>query len=312
MSLTRPPWFRPSLLVIAIGALVGVSFFAIGSAAASDESVLIAVVGDIECGADSPTAADRCQSDRVRELIDAHPVDLVLMPGDVQYETGSAADFASEFGATWGDLTSILRPAPGNHEYRDDVAGYRDYFGDAVQTDGQLFYGFDAGAWLGLSLDSNCSRIDCSSTGSQFGWASGQLSAWSAVDPTACSIAEYHHPVVTSYAVDQDAEGRFAETFAMLSNQGVDIVVAGHVHAYERFASVDAHNQPAVSGTVQFTVGTGGKSHYKPHGVPETKAAFYTDSRYGVLFLSLAHNAYTYEFVDVDGNVIDAGDGVCR
>jgi hypothetical protein len=248
----------------------------------------------------------------VRALIDAHHADLIMMPGDLQYETGSVEDFASEFGPTWGDVISILRPAPGNHEYRDAVAGYRGFFGDSAATEGELHYGFAAGSWQGLSLDSNCTEIDCSAEGRQYAWASGQLAAWSAVNPTGCSIAEYHHPMVTSYAVDTDPEARFAETFAMLSNLGVDIVVAGHVHAYERFAPVDATLQPAETGTVQFTVGTGGKSHYKPKGTVETRAAFFDDSHYGVLFLRLSRNSYTFEFVDIQGNVLDSGDGTCR
>ena len=312
MSRKRPPWFRPVLLFIAVGALVSASLFAIGSASASDDSVLIAVVGDIQCGADSPTGSDRCQSNEVRALIDAHAPDLVLMPGDLQYETGSVSDFASEFGPTWGDITSILRPAPGNHEYRDQVGGYRGFFGDSVTTNGSLFYGFGAGTWQGLSLDSNCSDIDCSPAGAQYQWASGQLGAWSAVDPTGCTIVEYHHPVVTSYAVDVDAEARFAETFGMLETQGVDIVVAGHVHAYERFAPVDALLQADETGTAQFTVGTGGKSLYNPKGEPDTQADFFTDSHYGVLFLRLYNDSYSFEFIDIDGNVVDHGERSCR
>jgi hypothetical protein len=312
MTRKRSLWLRPSLLFIAVGALVGVSFVAIGSAAASDDSVLIAVVGDIQCGTDSPTGYNRCQSNRVRALIDAQKPDLVLMPGDLQYETGSVTDFTTEFGQTWGDLTSVLRPAPGNHEYRSDVAGYRGFFGEAFETGGQLHYGFDAGTWHGLSLDSNCNEIDCSSAGAQFAWASGQLAAGSAIDPAGCSIVEYHHPVMTSYAVDVDSEARFAETFAMLEAQGVDIVVAGHVHAYERFAPADDQLKATESGTVQFTVGTGGKSLYKPKGAPETQADFYTDSTYGVLFLRLYRSSYTFEFIDVDSNIVDAGQGTCR
>jgi alkaline phosphatase len=192
------------------------------------------------------------------------------------------------------------------------VRGYRSFFGDSVTTNEQLHYGFGAGTWQALSLDSNCEEIDCSSAGAQYAWASSQLAAWSAIDPSGCSIVEYHHPVSTSYAVDADADARFAETFAMLETQGVDVVVAGHVHAYERFAAVDAALNPDETGTTQFTVGTGGKSHYNPKGEPDVKADFYTDSRYGVLFLRLYSASYTFEFIDVDGNVVDSGERSCR
>lgn len=312
MSRERPRWGRPSLLFIAVGVLVSASFVAMGSAVADDDSILIAVVGDIQCGADSATGANRCQSDKVRELVDSQNPDLVLMPGDLQYEAGSVGDFANRFGATWGDITSILRPAPGNHEYRDNVEGYRGFFGESVTTDGHLFYGFGAGTWHGLSLDSNCNKIDCSAAGAQYAWAASHLATWSAIDPSGCSIAEYHHPVGTSYDVDVDPEARFAETFAMLATEGVDIVVAGHVHAYERFAPVDSNLNPVDIGTTQFTVGTGGKSLYKPKGSPDVQASFYTDSRYGVLFLRLYQDSYTFEFIDVNGRVVDQGERSCR
>ena len=319
MSRKRPLWFRPSLLLTAVGALVGASFLAMGSAAANDESTVVAVVGDIQCGSESAghdhtgdATSKRCQSEKVRALIDAHHADLIMMPGDLQYDSGSSADFAGEFGPTWGDLTSILRPAPGNHEYRDNVVGYRGFFGDYVTTDGQLFYGFGAGDWQGLSLDSNCKEIDCSASGAQYAWASGQLAAMKAADPTGCTIAEYHHPVVTSYATDEDPQKRFADTFALLSNQGVDIVVAGHVHAYERFAPVDGQLQPSDTGTVQFTVGTGGKSLYRPTGTPDERAAVFDNASFGALFLKLSKTSYTYQFIDVDGTVLDSGKGTCH
>ncbi len=301
---------RLSFLIVSVCVLVGGGFVAIASASAEDQSVLVAVVGDIQCGADSPTGDDRCESQQVHSLIAEHHPNLVLMPGDLQYETGAPEDFAAEFGPTWSDMTSLIRPAPGNHEYRDKVAGYLGYFGDSVTTEGQLFYGFGAGPWQGLSLDSNCAEMDCSAAGSQMTWASQQLAAWNTVDPGGCSIVEYHHPVLTAYT--KDSEPAFADTFAMLASQGVDIVVAGHVHAYERFAPVDATLAPAESGTVQFTVGTGGKSHYQGSKRPDTTPAFSTGGSFGVLFLTLNKGAYTFEFIDIDGNVLDKGAGTCH
>ena len=61
----------------------------------------------------------------------------VLPLGDIQYENGTLEKFLQSFEPSWGRLKGIMRPVPGNHEYRDPGAkGYFDYFNGIGQPDG--------------------------------------------------------------------------------------------------------------------------------------------------------------------------------
>jgi hypothetical protein len=55
--------------------------------------------------------------------------DAVALLGDLQYQVGLYTDFEGSFDLTYGAFKSLLRPAPGNHEFYDEhnatgVAGY--------------------------------------------------------------------------------------------------------------------------------------------------------------------------------------------
>jgi hypothetical protein len=54
----------------------------------------------------------------------------VALPGDIQYESGTLAEFRGSFDPSWGRFKSISYPAPGNHEWYDtpNGQGYFDYF----------------------------------------------------------------------------------------------------------------------------------------------------------------------------------------
>ena len=41
--------------------------------------------------------------------------------------------------------------------------------------------------------------------------------------------------------------------------RGVDLLLAGHAHSYERFAPQNAAGQPDPAGITEFAVGTGGR-----------------------------------------------------
>jgi len=84
-------------------------------------------------------------------------------------------------------------------------------------------------------------------------------------------------------------------------------VVNGHEHNYQRYGKQDATGQTTSDGIREFVVGTGGKSHY---GLLEEKDPNYETGNatdFGVLLLHLANDSYSWEFVAVSGDVLDAG-----
>ena len=82
----------------------------------------MAAAGDIACApGDSPSATECRQNDTADVVVGMNP-DAVLALGDLQYDRGTAAEFAA-YDASWGRFKSITHPVPGNHEY--DTCGGR-------------------------------------------------------------------------------------------------------------------------------------------------------------------------------------------
>ena len=94
---------------------------------------VIGAAGDIACDPADPnfSGADpaTCQHRATAGLLSG--ATAVLPLGDVQYEEPALAKYENGYGApgSWGDYNSVVRPAIGNHEYKEPgAAGYFDYF----------------------------------------------------------------------------------------------------------------------------------------------------------------------------------------
>jgi hypothetical protein len=148
---------------------------AAGTPSRAAPSVVVAAVGDIACGQDTPDAP--CRDDSVARLTASLDPDAVLLLGDIQYECGELSDFETFFDRFWGSLKPWLHPAIGHHEYGvddepDDLCyglpkgapGYWAYFGDAAtprepgcRLSCAGYFSFDLGAWHLIALNSVCS-----------------------------------------------------------------------------------------------------------------------------------------------------------
>ena len=113
--------------VLAAPALLGS-----GPAAVAEEPIVVAAAGDVACApGGSPSATGCRQSDTADVVAGMNPA-AVLALGDLQYDHGTAAEFAA-YDASWGRFKAITHPVPGNHEYDTSGAtGYYGYFGSAA------------------------------------------------------------------------------------------------------------------------------------------------------------------------------------
>ena len=112
----------------------------------------IAAAGDLVCGIQTPQEIP-CLAAYTAELVRQLQPHALLLLGDLQYETGSAQDFAAYFHPSFGEFKSITCPVPGNHEYFTPGArGYFDYFNGAGDDSGRAgsrrrgYYSFELGA----------------------------------------------------------------------------------------------------------------------------------------------------------------------
>jgi acid phosphatase type 7 len=236
----------------------------------------------------------------------------VLTLGDNAYPEGTAEDFAGCYDPSWGQFKARTRPSPGNHEYHTEGArGYFDYFGEAAGDPDEGYYSFDLGAWHIVALNSNCGEgeIRCGPGSAQVRWLEEDLAN---NDEQKCTLAYFHHPLFTSGSYRPGIE-RVERLWEVFYAGGVDVVLNGHDHNYQRFAPQDPQGRAdPEDGIREFVVGTGGRSNYQI-SQPIVNTEVYNDDTYGVLELTLHPKSYEWEFVPVEGeSFTDSGAAQCH
>ena len=301
---------------LAVSAVVAVCTLALASAPARGADAVIAAAGDIAC---DPTDdffflgegnGMRCRQRATSDLLLAGSWDAVLPLGDTQYWEGELANFNAVFDPTWGRLGPLLRPAVGNHEYlTPGAAGYFDYFGAAAGERGKGWYSYDVGTWHVVSLNSNCGALvgGCGPGSPQLEWLAADLAA----HPAACTLAYWHHPRFSSGPHGDDAS--YDAFWRTLYDAGVDVVLVGHDHDYERFAPQNPNGvADAAYGIREFVVGTGGRET-RPFFIVRANSEVRDASTLGVLKLRLRDGGYDWEFLPIPGGTFtDSGSASCH
>jgi hypothetical protein len=243
------------------------------------------------------------RSDQTAALLDRIP-GIVFTLGDNAYMSGSAEDFRRCYEPTWGRHRGRTRPTPGNHEYgTPNAADYFAYFGVSAGPPGLGYYSYEAGAWRVFALNTH---VPISSGSAQLSWLRGELSR----TPTRCALAYFHEPLFGSGT--NGGNPRLRDAWRVMYEFGVDIVMSGHNHGYERFAPQDPNGRLDLEhGIRQFIAGTGGAP---ATGFPQAQAnSEVRSSTWGVLKLTLRSTQYAWEFVPVPSQPLpDSGVGSCH
>lgn len=185
------------------------------------------------------------------------PADLWLMLGDNAYPNGTEANYQKAVFETYPGLlrSTCLWPTIGNHDARSassvkQTGPYYDNFtlptkGECggVASGTEAYYSFDHGPVHFICLDSQDS--DRKPDGAMAKWLKADLEA----NASAWTIAFFHHPPYTKGSHDSDEEhdsgGRLKDMrevfLPMLEEAGVDLVLCGHSHAYERSYLLHGH-----------------------------------------------------------------------
>jgi 3',5'-cyclic AMP phosphodiesterase CpdA len=276
---------------------------------ATTAPVTVFAAGDIaQCG---NAAAAYSGAAATAALVEAglanDPQAAVLLLGDLAYPRGTAADFQNCYNPTWGRFKSRSLPSPGNHEYATPgAAAYFAYFGAAAHTG---YYSTQLGAWRVISLDSNLAPA---AHAAQLAWLADDL----ARHPSTCTLAYWHHPMYSSGG--HGSLPQMKDVWQLLVKAGVELVLSGHDHDYERFAPQDADGKlDAARGVRQFVVGTGG-AFLTPFLRTRANSEWRDNSRTGVLKLQLGETGYSWEFMEAhydgfaNGRAPDRGSGACH
>ena len=239
---------------------------------------------------------------RTARLLDSIP-GTVFTVGDHAYVSGTPQEFAGCYAPTWGRQRARTRPALGNHDHgTPNAAGYFAYFGDRAPG---AWYAYDVGAWRAIALDSWSAIFQPLDGERQLAWLREELAA----HPRRCTVAYFHHPLFTSD--DRGGNEGVRALWDVIDSAGVDLVVNGHDHFYERFPP--RHADGAVDqarGIRQFIVGTGGAPLSRPaRRAPHSERLL---REHGLLALALGEGEYRWRFLRASGDVADEGSGRCH
>jgi hypothetical protein len=125
-----------------------------------------------------------------------------------------------------------------------------------------------------------------------------------------CTVAYWHHPRFSSGQHGNNAN--FGPFWQALFDHGVDLVLNGHEHDYERFVPQDpAANSEPVRGIREIIVGTGGRD-LRPFDPPVANSLVRDSTSHGVLKLTLHATSYDWEFIPTPPDAFtDSGTASC-
>ncbi|KAL9441561.1 hypothetical protein AB3S75_020124 [Citrus x aurantiifolia] len=228
--------------------------------------------------------------------------DVHLLPGDLSY-----ADYMQHRWDTFGELVQPLASArpwmvtQGNHE-KESIPLIMDAFQsynarwkmpfEESGSNSNLYYSFDvAGAHL-IMLGS---YADYDEYSDQYRWLKDDLSK---VDrkKTPWLLVLLHVPWYNSNEAHQgEGDGMMAVMEPLLYAASVDLVLAGHVHAYERSIRVN-NGKPDPCGAVYITIGDGGNKEglARKYKNPQPDWSVFREASFGHGELKIVNSTHAF------------------
>jgi hypothetical protein len=296
----------------------------------SERPTRVWVLGD----SGTADAGARAVRDAYANFAGSRYTDLWLMLGDNAYNNGLDQEYQAAVFNTYPAMLrkTVLWPTYGNHDGQasdsaTQTGPYYDMFtlpkqGEAggVASGTEAYYSFDYGNIHFVCLESF--ETNRSPTGPMLTWLQRDLAA----NTQPWVIVYFHHPPYSKGSHNSDVEIELVEmrqnALPILENFGVDLVLAGHSHAYERSFLIDGHYATSTTFTEAMKKG-GGSGRPDGSGAYE-KPAYRMAPHEGAVYVvagvggklasgTLNHPAmYTSQVVlgsvvlDVQGNRLDA------
>jgi hypothetical protein len=258
--------------------------------ATPEVTLRIAVIGDYGSGNEDAR--------RVAELVKSWHVDFILTTGDNNYPNGARETIDHRIGQFYHEYLSPYRghygaggdqnrffPTLGNHDWMSEAAQpYFDYFD---LPNNERYYDFRWGVGHFFALDSDSNEPDGVGRSSrQAQWLQDRL-----LNSTLpWQIVFMHHPPYSS-----GKRGAVEWMRWPFAEWGVDAVLCGHDHYYERLV---------VDGLVYFINGAGGGGLYDFGPVAEGSQKRFNGD-YGAMLITMNQAQVIFEFYTVGGILID-------
>lgn len=248
----------------------------------------------------------------VRDQFMRRRYDAFFHLGDIAYPSGSYDQFEAYFFSVYRDLLQAVPvyPVIGNHEYltlggQPFVDVYHLPATALRPEDDERYYSFDLGDVHVVALDSNPQmlwRVSDQVDDDMVDWLRADLAASRAT----WKLALFHHPIYSSGPHGGELLAR-QTLVEVLEDGGVDLVLNGHDHDYERTHPVwrGAQVPPEDKRAITYVVaGAGGGALYAANGDWFTQVV---DAKsYSFLDLTIEGCFATGNAITADGQVIDA------
>jgi len=220
---------------------------------------------------------------RLAEVMKRVSFDFALIAGDVIYDKGADADYDPRYFRPYGEMIKRLPffPVPGNHDIvTESGAPFRRNF---YLPKGNFYYDFFWGEIHVIGLDSN-KVFDRR----QKEWLESALKAharW--------KIVYFHHPAFSA-AEYGDTPSVQEQWVPLFEQYGVDLVINGHAHGYERTIPIN--------GVTYIVTGGGGAPLYP---VGRNERTVVSSSTYEFVSVDVTADAMVLKALDREGVVID-------
>ena len=294
-------------------------FFLTSPTVGTAKSTRLWVIGD----AGTASAEQRAVRDAYYAFTGATHTDLWLMLGDNAYLTGTDSQYQVAVFDMYEELLrkSVVWSTRGNHE--TSALTYQSLFtfpiaGEVggVPSGTEAYYSFDYANIHFICLDSQGSNRNVG--GAMWNWVSSDLAATN----QQWIIAFWHHPPYTRGSHNSDAEFQLVQMRQnfnpLLEAGGVDLVLSGHSHSYERSMLLSGHYGNAATLTPEMVLDSGdgrptGDGAYTQLQGPGAGTVYTVAGSSGkTSFGSLNHNAMFVSLrrlasvvLDIDGDSID-------
>ena len=190
-------------------------------------------------------------------------LDMYVHVGDMAYGSGKDPEFQNNFFKMYEPTlrNTVCWPAMGNHEGfssqgKTGIGPYYDAYitptqGEAggVPSGKESYYSYNYGRTHFIVLNSH--DLDRTPTAAMAQWLREDL-AKTSLTKTDWLVAFWHHPPYTKGSHDSDKEKQLIEMrkhiMPILESSGVDLVLTGHSHIYERSMLIDgAYDTPTTA-----------------------------------------------------------------
>jgi len=267
-------------------------------------SVHFTAVGDFGTGGTN-------QKQVAAAMLQARP-ELFVTLGDNAYSSGTESEIQNNLFAPMAELLSEvpLFASLGNHEYvTNQGQPYLDnlYLPSNNPANSERYYSFDWGHVHFVALDSNCAiglaSSDRCALAAQKAWLEKDLAG----TPQPWKVVFFHHPPWSSG--DHGSQLAMRRHFApIFEKYGVDLVLTGHDHNYERSKPMQGDDVAGAGKTgIPYLVVGGGGASLRPFASSKPAWSVIRDDKaYGFLDVKVVDGTLTAQMVEKGGKVLDS------